>query len=186
MSFWCNDNCKLPGGTGPGICRCCPTAEYYRSQYQIDERGRAFERSIRIPLPVNLPSLDLTAHGFYFSTFLTAIAPSAAVPLNAAATQSFINTALNGEIMITRPGIYSVTYNLFTANGGAVELLANQLPVSGSRVENLNAGIITGSVILNLTSYPTVISLINAGAGAINILPPPNGGASAQLVISQI
>lgn len=186
MSFWCNDNCKLANGRiGKGICRCCPTAEYYRSQYQIDECGRAFERNINIPLPINSPSHNFTAHGFYFSTFAAAVAPSAVVPLNAAATQNYINTSLNGEIMLTRPGIYLVTYNLYTTNGGIVELLVNQTAAYGSRVENLNAGIITGSVILNLTSYPTVISLVNAGANAINILPP-NDGASAQLSVSQI
>jgi hypothetical protein len=182
MSFFCNNDCLTRRGVRPGVCRCCPTAEYYRNQYVIDECGRPFIRTIDIPVPINLPQFNFTAYGYYFSTFTGIVNTFDNIPFNAVGTQSFINAQLP-EVILTKPGRYLINYLVHTSTGGNIAIRLGSGIVSGTTVHGDT--LISGSAIVTVGFIPATVSIVNVGA-PLNMIINVADGVSAQLSISEI
>ena len=184
MSFFCNDcsTNRRTGRRGAGVCRCCPTAEYYRDQYEIDECGRPFIRTIAIPVPINLPDLNFTALGYYFSTYTGNVDSMVNIPFNGVGSQSFINNQLP-EVVLVKAGKYLVNYLVHTSAGGSIALRLGSGMVSGTTVSGNT--LISGSAIINVGFIPATVSVVNVGA-PINMVISAVEGISAQLVLSEI
>jgi len=183
MSFFCNNNCLTRRGTTRrGVCRCCPTAVYYRDQYEIDECGRPFIRNIDIPLPINIPQLNCTAFGYYYSNYIGAVNTLIAIPFNAVGTQSFINVQFP-EILLVRPGNYLINYVVHTTTGGNIAIKLGSGMASGTTI--YGSTLISGSAIINVGFIPATISIINVGA-PIDMTINAVDGVSAQLTVSEI
>ena len=182
MSFFCNNCLTRNGNTRPGVCRCCPTAEYYRDQYVIDECGRPFIRTINIPIPINMPNFNFTAFGYYFSTYFGNVNNLENIPLNGVGTQSFINAQLP-EVVLTKAGRYLVNYLVHTSAGGSIAIRLGSGIVSATTVSG--STLISGSAIITVGFIPATLSIINAG-GPLTMVVNAADGISAQLSISEI